>query len=220
MENELNIGFLFDLDGVLIDSERQYTRIWADIDRMYPTGVEDFPRVIKGMTLANILDKYFDKSEHKAITDYCVAEELKLQFSYMPGVVELLNDLHCRHIPVAMVTSSDAAKMEKLSRKMPDIIGRFDAVVIGEMVKHGKPAPDPYLLGAKLIGVPVCRCVVVEDALTGLASGHAAGAFTIGMTDTLGREAIGPNADLTLDSLTELDLDKLLVYADKHRTSC
>ena len=201
---------MFDLDGVLIDSERQYTRIWADIDRMYPTGVEDFPHVIKGMTLANILDTYFDKSNHQAITAYCVDEELKLKFSYMPGVTDLLDELHRRSIPVAMVTSSDEAKMKKLAVKMPDILGRFDAIVIGEMVTRGKPAPDPYLLGAKMIGVAPRRCAVVEDALTGLASGHSAGAFTIGMTDTLGRKAIEPHADITLDSLTDIELDKLL----------
>lgn len=212
-----DIGFLFDLDGVLIDSERQYTRIWGDIDRMYPTGIEDFPRVIKGMTLMNILDTYFEKNLHQTIIDYCVAEELKLQFSYMPGVTDLLDTLHEKHIPVAMVTSSDEAKMEKLSRKMPDIMGRFDAIVTGEMVEHGKPAPDPYLLGAKLIGVLPRYCVVVEDALTGLTSAHAAGAYTIGMTDTLGKSAIEPNADITLDTLEALDLDQIIQYLIEDR---
>ncbi|MCM1005635.1 MAG: HAD family hydrolase [Prevotella sp.] len=211
VNNPSPIGVLFDLDGVLIDSERQYTRIWAEVDEMYPTGVPDFPRIIKGMTLANILDKYFDKSLHQTIIDYCVSEELKLTFSYMPGVRELLNGLHSRKVPVAMVTSSDAEKMKKLDSKMPDLLPRFDVIVIGEMVKHGKPAPDPYLLGAKKIGVPPHRCAVIEDSLTGLASGKAAGAFTIGMTDTLGRTAIEPNADITLDSLVDINLDTLIL---------
>lgn len=205
-----SIGLLFDLDGVLIDSERRYTRIWAEIDRMYPTGIEDFPHIIKGMTLGNILKKYFPAELHQPVSDYCVAEEKKLTFSYMPGVVSLLDELHRRGIPVAMVTSSDQAKMHTLERKMPDIVGRFNAIVHGEMVEHGKPAPDPYLLGAKLIDVPPRHCAVVEDSITGLQSGRTAGAFTVGMTDTLGRKAIEPEADITLDSLEQLDLDLLL----------
>lgn len=207
---ELSIGVLFDLDGVIIDSERQYTRIWGEVDDMYPTGIEDFPHVIKGMTLANILDTYFEPCCHDSITEYCIQEELKLNFSYMPGVIRLLQELHTRNIPVAMVTSSDAAKMQKLSKKLPGIENMFDAVVIGEMVQHGKPAPDPYLLGARMINVAPHRCAVIEDAVTGLNAGHAAGAYTIGMTDTLGRAAVTPFADIVLDSLEEIDIDALI----------
>lgn len=203
-------GILFDLDGVLIDSERKYTRIWAGVDRMYPTGVADFPRVIKGMTLADILSEYFPPELHRPVTDYCIAEERKLTFGYMPGARELLSQLKHRGVPAAMVTSSDRAKMERLRVVMPDIFQWLGAIVYGEMVERGKPAPDPYLLGAEMIGVPAARCAVVEDSLSGLASGRAAGSYLVGMTDTLGREAIEGNADVVLGSLVDLDLDSLL----------
>lgn len=203
-------GILFDLDGVLIDSERKYTRIWAEVDRMYPTGVEDFPRVIKGMTLSDILSKYFPEELHRRVTDYCIDQERKLTFGYMPGAGELLAELRRRGVPAALVTSSDMAKMERLRAVMPDLLQWFSAVVYGEMVSHGKPAPDPYLLGAEMLGVSPARCAVVEDSLSGLASGRAAGAYLVGMTDTLGRKAIEGNADVVLDSLEDLDLDSLL----------
>ena len=186
-------ALLFDLDGVLIDSERQYTRIWADVDRIvYHTGVKDFPLAIKGMTLANIL------------------EERKLRFGYMPGARELLAELKRREIPAVLVTSSDLAKMNRLQEVLPDIFQWFSHIVYGEMVEHGKPAPDPYLLGAGLAGVPASDCAVIEDSLSGLESGRAAGAYLIGMTDTLGRKAIEGHADIVLDSLEDLDLDLLL----------
>lgn len=204
-------ALLFDLDGVLIDSERQYTRIWADVDRIvYHTGVKDFPLAIKGMTLANILATYFPENMHKRVSDFCIAEERKLRFGYMPGARELLAELKRREIPAVLVTSSDLAKMNRLQEVLPDIFQWFLHIVYGEMVEHGKPAPDPYLLGAGLAGVPASDCAVIEDSLSGLESGRAAGAYLIGMTDTLGRKAIEGHADIVLNSLEDLDLDLLL----------
>lgn len=204
-------ALLFDLDGVLIDSERQYTRIWADVDRtVYHTGVKDFPLAIKGMTLANILATYFPENMHKRVSDFCITEERKLHFGYMPGARELLAELKRREIPAVLVTSSDLAKMNRLQEVLPDIFQWFSHIVYGEMVEHGKPAPDPYLLGAGLSGVPASDCAVIEDSLSGLESGRAAGAYLIGMTDTLGRKAIEGHADIVLDSLEDLDLDLLL----------
>lgn len=210
-----SIGFLFDLDGVLIDSERKYTRIWERVDEMYPTGVKDFARVIKGTTLYDILDRYFDKANHRAVTDYCVGEERKLTFDYMPGVRSLLEELKRRDIPAVIVTSSDQVKMEALRRGFPDIFRWFTGVVSGEMVTHGKPDPEPYELGAKKAGVPVCRCAVVEDALTGLESGRRAGAYLVGMTDTLGRETIEGHADVVYDSLEDIDLEGIISILER-----
>lgn len=208
MDNR-DIAFLFDLDGVLIDSERKYTEIWRRVDEMYPTGVEDFPRVIKGTTLQNILERYFDESVHEAVALYCMEEERKLTFDYMPGARELLAVLKELGVPSVLVTSSDNVKMEALRAKLPDIFEWFTGIVTGEMVRYGKPAPDPYLLGASLAGVPIEKCVVVEDALTGLQSGRSAGAFLVGMTDTLGREAIEGKADIVIDSLADLVLENI-----------
>ncbi len=204
------VGFLFDLDGVLIDSERRYTEIWHRIDQMYPTGVKDFPRVIKGSTLYDILNKYFPKHLHEAVKNYCIAEEQKLTFNYMPGARKLLEYLKRRDVPTALVTSSDAAKMETLRQKLPDIYQWFTAVVYGEMVKRGKPAPDPYLLGAEKIGVPPRHCAVVEDSLSGILSGRAAGCYVVGMTETMGRATIEKDSDMVLDTLEGMDVQGLI----------
>lgn len=211
-----DIGFLFDLDGVLLDSERSYTRIWADIERDYPTGVKDFPRVIKGSTLTDILNRYFpDPEVSEAVARRCIEAEKDLEFHYMPGAEALLAELKRRGIPRALVTSSDEAKMETLRKKLPDIFGWFNALVYGDMVTHGKPAPEPYLKGAELIGVDPKRCVVVEDALTGIASGHGAGCYVIGVSDTLGREAITGKADIVVDTLDEISVDAVCEILEK-----
>lgn len=205
------IGFLFDLDGVLIDSERRYTRIWQAIERDFPTGVPDFARVIKGMALHNIIDRYFPAPQvGKAVEMRCIEAEKTLVFDYMPGALSLLQALREREVPVALVTSSDKVKMRMLDKCLPGIFNMFDALVDGDMVTHGKPDPEPYLMGMRLLGVNPERCVVIEDSLTGIESGHRSGAYVIGMTDTLGREAVEPVADEVYDSLAEIDVEAVL----------
>lgn len=210
------VGFLFDLDGVLIDSERRYTRIWADIERDFPTGVPDFPRAIKGMTLNNIIARYFPAPDTgREVARRCLEAESRLTFGYMPGARELLARLRGVGVPVALVTSSDDRKMLLLRRLLPGFVESFDAVVDGSMVTEGKPHPEPYLTGARLLGVPPGRCAVVEDAVNGLKSGLAAGAYVIGMTDTLGLAAVEPHAMETHDSLEEIDPEAVIKILEK-----
>lgn len=206
-----SIGFLFDLDGVLIDSERRYTRLWQGIEKDYPTGIPDFPLVIKGNALHNILERYYpDAQVRKAVRDRCISEERHMRYEYMPGAVELLTRIKDLGIPMALVTSSDRVKMTSLQERLPGVLEWFDAVVDGDMVTNGKPDPEPYLLGASLIGVQPHRCAVLEDALTGIEAARKAGAYVIGMTDTLGRDKIEPEADLTCDDLAELPLNHII----------
>lgn len=207
----MKIGFLFDLDGVLIDSERSYTRIWEEIDREFPTGVPGFARRIKGTTLNDILARYYpDPKVQRKVTASLARQERKMRFSYMPSARALLAELKARKIPTALVTSSDHNKMALLHQQMPELTSWFDVVVDGSMVTRSKPDPEPYLRASEMIGVPSGRCAVFEDALAGLAAGRAAGAYTLGMTDTLGREALDGQAEELHDSLEEIDVDALL----------
>lgn len=204
-------GFLFDLDGVLIDSERRYTRIWQQIVDKYPTGIDNFPHVIKGMTLYNILDRYYpDPAVREAVEEMCIAAEAHIDYDYMPGAKALLTQLRSMNVPMAMVTSSDKPKMQALRLKLPDLCEWFDAVVDGNMVTKGKPDPEPYLTGARLLGLDPHHCVVIEDSLTGIEAGKRAGALVVGLSDTLGREAIMPKAHITIDSLEELNPQKVI----------
>lgn len=214
-----DIGFLFDLDGVLIDSERRYTAIWQQIEDEFPTHIPDYPRVIKGMTLHNILSQFYPDAEVRSgVERRCLEAEKHMDYSYMPGAEVLLKRLREAEIPAAMVTSSDNLKMESLRRKLPEIFGWFTAVVDGDMVTHGKPHPEPYLTGAMLLGVAPENCIVVEDALTGIEAGRRAGAFVVGMTDTLGRGVIEPKADVACDSLEDLDIEDI-IQKSKQRMS-
>lgn len=109
------VGALFDLDGVLIDSETEYTRIWDDIEACFPTGIEDFPLVIKGTTLPHILDTYFaDEPVRSQVVEMLRDRENRMEYRPIAGALEFLDALAEAGIPSAIVTSSNDEKMANL----------------------------------------------------------------------------------------------------------
>ena len=210
MKGISDIGFLFDLDGVLIDSEREYTRIWSDIESKYPTGVSDFPRVIKGTTLPHILDTYFPENIHAQIVRELVTRENHMVYDYCPGAEKTLAALKEYCIPAAIVTSSMPDKMEKLFRIHPELRSMVGTVVDASVVTHSKPDPQGYLIAADRLGRKPSRCVVIEDSLQGMAAGKNAGAFVIGLSMTLGEKSVAGHADKIIDTLADISVDEIL----------
>ncbi len=192
---------LFDLDGVIIDTEPIYTRIWDDINRRFPTGIEDFTSRIKGTTMPDILNKYYPDPETQNLvrTAHYKAEE-DMEYPLFDGVITFLTELKKAGIPTAVVTSSNDAKMERLFRVNPVLRTYFDAIITDSMVSVGKPAPECFLTGAKALGVHPADCYVFEDSFNGLKAGRAAGATVIALATTNPRESLEPLADFVLDS--------------------
>jgi len=204
-------GFLFDLDGVLIDSEREYSRIWAQVNSEYPTGVKSLESVIKGCTLDKILtDHYPDLDVRKKVVKRLYELEGQMKYSYLAGAKELLCELRERNIPAALVTSSNDVKMAHLDEELPDIRGYFDFIVTADLISRSKPDPEGYLLGASSIGCDIVKSVVFEDSLQGVKAGRNSGAYVIGVAGTLPGGVLGPFADIVVESLEEVDLDSLL----------
>ena len=105
---------LFDLDGVLVDSEGVYYEFWDNIDRMFPTGIPDFAASIKGSTLKKIMDYFPDPDVRSRITTMLEEQERSMRYVLFDGVIPFLDELRSRHIPCAIVTSSNEDKMHKL----------------------------------------------------------------------------------------------------------
>ena len=187
-----NTALLFDLDGVIIDTEPQYDILWKKIGDDYQLGIENFERVIKGTTLPNILVKYFSHlsdSERQDIINSVHSFESQMEMTPVPGALELLAKLKETGIKTGLVTSSDDAKLATVFSKLP-IKDYFNTIVSSNRITQGKPHPMCYLLAAEDLNVNPQDCIVFEDSFTGIAAGNAAGMKVIGLSTTNPAESI------------------------------
>lgn len=190
-----NIGALFDLDGVVIDSESVYTEFWDGVDKIYPSGIDNFAVKIKGSTLSSILDTYYPQPDRQThILQLIRKFESEMRYTPFPEAIRFIRELRESHIPCAVVTSSAADKMDALYLQNPGFKDLFDAIITGDMVNRSKPDPEPYLIGARSIGVEITNCFVFEDSIAGLESGRNAGATVIGLATTLPAKQIDGKA--------------------------
>ncbi|MCM1311009.1 MAG: HAD family hydrolase [Bacteroides sp.] len=194
---------LFDLDGVLIDSEGLYTEFWDRTEKLYPTDIPDFARAIKGTNLDHILG-LFKSEEREDILSRILDFDNHLEYPLFDGAEEFLQDLESAGIPTALVTSSNPEKMEQLFRQYPRFKGHFAAIVNGSMVSHSKPDPEGYLLAAEMLHQQPCECVVIEDSLQGIRAGLAAGCEVWGLYTTLPRETIESEAKFVFANISEV----------------
>ncbi len=216
MDNN-NIGFLFDLDGVLIDSEREYSKIWAKVNEEYPSDTKSLEVVIKGCTLDKILDDHYpDPKIREKVVARLYELEILMKYNYLPGAEKLLREIEASPYKMALVTSSNDVKMAHLKEELPELMGMFDFVVTADLITKSKPDPEGYLLGASKIGCDAKRCVVFEDSLQGVKAGQNSGAYVVGVAGTLPAEILAPYADIVIDSLEEISLDKLVDTIKKH----
>lgn len=194
-------AYLFDLDGVLVDSETEYTRIWEKIGNEFPTGIKDLARRIKGTTIDNILATYFPEPERgSAVRARLYELEGSMSFNVFPGARLLLDTLKEGGIPCALVTSSNNVKMRLLWGQNPDLKDYFQAIVTADQVKRSKPDPEGYLKAAEMLGMDPKDCTVVEDSLQGVKAGKNAGCRVIGVAGTLPAEVLAPFSDILTDT--------------------
>lgn len=195
-------GMLFDLDGVLVDSEGEYSKFWGAMGDRYGL-VSTFASDIKGTTIGEILQN-FPESDRDGILAALHEFEANMEYPVYPGVMEFLGRLKKAGIPSAIVTSSDNVKMDLLFGRRPELREMVNVVITGSMVSRSKPDPEGYLKGAELIGVPVEECCVFEDSLQGLQAGRSSGATVVGIATTNSREKVAPLADITVDRFEEI----------------
>lgn len=208
------VGALFDLDGVLVDSEGIYTQFWEEMNRLYPTGYVDFAQRIKGTTLEHILTTYFPHEDvQKDIVKRLNEHEEQMQYTLFPGTIDFLKSLMEQNIPAVIVTSSNEKKMAHLFNAIPDFRELFGAVITDKDVLHSKPAPDGYILGAKAIGLSPESCYVFEDSMQGIQAGLSAGATVIGLATTNPREMVSKKAHKTIDSFEGFSISDMLAVS-------
>lgn len=201
---------LFDLDGVLIDTEGIYSDYWRHKGLEYGVGYDDFADRIKGTTLKQILDTYFPEHLHGEIMADLERFEDTMEYRVFPGVHEFLEQLSANGIKCAIVTSSNDEKMEHLWEQHPELKRYFQAIVTDGQVTKSKPDPQPYLIAARELGCRPEDCYVFEDSFNGLLSGRRAGATLIGLSTTNPASQLADKAELVIDSFQGFTYERLL----------
>ena len=202
---------LFDLDGVVFDTEPQYTIFWGSQCRLYRPDIPGLEHIIKGQTLDQIYDGYFagKPDVQEAITQGLNAFEQQMKFEYVPGFLDFVADLRRNDIRTAVVTSSNQPKMSSVYRQRPEFRQLFDAILTSEDFAHSKPHPDCYLRAAARFGADSDSCVVFEDSFNGLRSGLAAQMAVVGLSTTNSAERIAPLCHLVIPNYQGLDHESI-----------
>ncbi|MCI1648126.1 MAG: HAD family hydrolase [Bacteroides sp.] len=214
------IAVLFDFDGVVMDTESQYSVFWHKVGVDY-LDMEDLETRVKGQTLKFIYDTFFPGkvNEQLAITEALERYEQQMDYSYVPGVKMFIEDLRYHDVKLAVVTSSNNEKMEAVYRRHPEIKKMFDRILTAEMFSHSKPAPDCFLLGMDVFGTTPQTTYVFEDSFNGLKAGMASGATVIGLATTNPRNLIEGKAHFIINDFKGMTYDKLMKnYTFVHRT--
>ena len=196
---------LFDLDGVVFDTEPQYTIFWGEQCRLYHPERPGLEQEIKGSTLTQIYDCWFSGpllKEQPVITERLNAYEQQMDYNYIAGFIAFVDDLHRHGVKTAVVTSSNVPKMESVYRKQPGFKLLFDAILTSEDFERSKPHPDCYLKAATQLGADPDECVVFEDSVNGLRSGIAAKMKVVGLLTTNPGDVVTPLSDIQVCDYT------------------
>ena len=203
---------LFDLDGVIFDTEPQYTTFWGSQFRRYYPDRPGLEHAIKGQTLTQIYDAWFAgalEAERPAITDRLNDYERQMTFPYIAGFLSLIDDLRRHAIPTAVVTSSNAEKMARVHEQHPEFRALIDVILTSEDFAFSKPHPDCYLCAMNRFGVTPAESIVFEDSINGLRAGRDSGATVVALTTSHSADVLRPLSDFQIPDFSGIDIQYL-----------
>ena len=184
-------GVLFDMDGVVLDTEKLYTRFWQEAAQYYgyPMTKEQalgMRSLNRGVGVAKLKSYFGESVDYEQVRN----KRMELMDAFIekegveikPGIVELLDYLDAHGIKRAIATSSPLERTKAYLTQV-GLIHRFDALISGYMVENGKPQPDIYLYAASQLGLKPNECMVLEDSPTGILAAHRAGCIPVMVPD-------------------------------------
>jgi beta-phosphoglucomutase family hydrolase len=208
------LALIFDMDGVILDSNPLHREAWTAFNRSY--GIETTEAMIErmyGKRNDQIIRDYFgdDLPESEVTARGAAKEELyrnmlstRLEQVLVPGLRLFLDS--CGDSPMAVATNAEPANVSFLLDKA-GLRRYFRVVVDGHQVSHPKPDPEVYLKAAELLGIPPANCIVIEDTPPGVAAARAAGMRVIGLRTTYVNL---PNTDINVDNFLRSELTSWL----------
>lgn len=205
------IAFVFDLDGTLADTEPIARDAWAHALALHGLTLDDGTvEAMFGLRMPESLEVIYARhmvpvppSVLERQRDEVYATLMEARLRALPGTHEALQAVRSRGIPCALATSGRMSKTADKLRIL-GLGGYFDALVTGDDVANGKPAPDTFLLAAERLGVPPTRCWAVEDAPNGVEAALAAGMKVVIVPNEMTAGLTFPPVDLRVKDLFEL----------------
>lgn len=184
-------GAIFDMDGLLFDTERIYQQTWQEIAAEKGVKLDGgFVKAISGTNgshMCRVIERYYHVPDGTAIMDECmgrIRRKLAVHVPVKKGVHEILDFFQKKGMRIAVASSSAVRQIES-NLETAGIRGYFSAVVSGTQVSRGKPEPDIFLYAAERIGCAPDACFVFEDSENGIKAGYAAGCTTIMVPDLM-----------------------------------
>jgi mannitol-1-/sugar-/sorbitol-6-phosphatase len=199
-------GILFDLDGVLVDSTPAVARVWAWWAREHGFDPDEVVKKAHGRPSITTIRELLPDSDHEAENREVERREIADVEGVvpLPGAMELLQALPLDRWAIVTSCTRALAGVRIGAAGLP----KPKYLVTSTDVKHGKPDPEPYLKGAKILGLPASECIVIEDAPAGIRAGKAAGARVLALRTTASdAELRQAGADWIIDDCGELFLD-------------
>mmetsp|Transcript_20908 Transcript_20908/g.57978 ORF Transcript_20908/g.57978 Transcript_20908/m.57978 type:complete len:231 (+) Transcript_20908:96-788(+) len=221
---------LFDMDGLLLDTESFYTVVQQEILSKYgKTFTWELKAKMMGkkaLDAAKILVDELDLSESLTPEEFVAMREQRLDEMFptsqlLPGVERLILHLHSSSIPIAVATSSHRRHFDMKTTMHKELFSVFDHIVTGDMVLNGKPDPEIFQVCASKFknppAAPGC-CLVFEDAPTGVAAGKSAGMQVVMVPDSRLDPSLSRQADVVLKSLEDFAPEEfsLPTFASSH----
>ena len=210
-------AFIFDMDGVIIDSEPLHNKIVRSIlaeNNIIVTN-EEFNK-FTGMASTAVFDilikqnnlpytpEQLSKRQMDKLKNYIVEHHVKP----IEGIIPLIQKLHDKNIPLAIASSSPLDMIEFTTKKF-GINEYFTTLISGEDLPHSKPAPDIYLKTAKMLNIAPSDCVALEDSKNGSIAAKSAGMYCIGFANPNSGNQDLSAANIIVNKITDIDIDKL-----------
>lgn len=205
-------AFIFDMDGVIIDSEplhlKAESKYLKEIGIIEPDKfLEDFCAVRVTDMIMEVISFFNLDISHPEAVSHISNEKIKLfaneELKEIPGISKLLKYLNKKDMRIALATSSDQELVELVLDKL-DIKQYFDVITSGDEVKKGKPAPDIFIKTAEKLNVDPSECLVLEDSMHGVNAAKKAGMICIGYKNPNSGKQDLTNADHKVSEITDV----------------
>lgn len=213
--NRLDLkAIIFDMDGVLINTEPQYENFWRTAAKKYNVYFEGFEKQIRGMTVKKLFEAQFrdigEVKKENLLKEFKEFED-QMSFPEIPGIATLLPHLKESKIKLGLVTSSDLEKLTRvITQKNLDLY--FDVMITANDVVNGKPSPECYLKAADKLGVEPVNCIVFEDSFAGIYAATSAGMVVVGVSSSHSKNELMSECNNVVGDFQRIGLKEIVDF--------